>query len=169
MSAGAGLEALARELRAPLLRFARARLGSPEEAEDAVQEVLARAAAQVNEPEEPRAWLYRALRNHCLNLRRDRARHAEQALASVLEPAADATRALSRLVRAEGHAELARWLARLPEGEREALWLRYVEDLSREEVARVLAVPPATVKTWLFAGLTRLRELAGVRTPEAGP
>ena len=145
--------------RAPLVRFARGYLAL-REAEDGVQEVLARALAS-DELVDPRAWLYRSLRNHCLDLRRVRARRPDATpLASTLEPCADATRVLSRLVRAEEQAEVGRWLARLPDMEREALLLRYVEELSREEIARVLDVPPATVKTWLFAGLGRLRGFA---------
>jgi RNA polymerase sigma-70 factor (ECF subfamily) len=150
---------LAQRLRAPLVRYARGFLGSPEEAEDAVQDVLARALAAAEAAADPRAWLYRCLRNHCLNLRRARERRPEE-LASAFDPPAEATRLLSRLAQAEEHAALGERLARLPAGEREALVLRYVEDLSREEIARVLDVPLATVKTWLFAGLERLRALS---------
>ncbi len=160
MSAAPGSPAaLAESLRAPLTRFARGYLG-PAEAEDAVQDVLVRALAAPEAPAELRAWLYRALRNHCTNLLRARGLRPEE-LASACEPAADATRLLSRLVQAEERADLAQWLARLPAPEREALLLRYVEELSREEIARVLDVSPATVKTWLFAGLERLRGFAG--------
>jgi RNA polymerase sigma-70 factor (ECF subfamily) len=159
MSAAPDAAELARRFRAPLVRFARAYLG-PAEAEDAAQEVLAHALTSREALAEPRAWLYRALRNHCLNVLRARAHHPDP-LASAYEPAAEATRLLSRLVRAEERADLAQWLARLPAPEREALLLRYAEDLSRDEIARVLEVPPATVKTWLFAGLERLRGFAG--------
>jgi RNA polymerase sigma-70 factor (ECF subfamily) len=157
----ASAEELTRRFRAPLVRFARDYLG-PAEAEDAVQEVFARALESNAALDDPRAWLYRCLRNHCLNLQRARAARPDAApLASALEPPAEATRALSRLVRAEERADVGIWLARLPAMEREALLLRYVEDLSREEIARVLDVPGTTVKTWLSAGLERLRRFAG--------
>jgi RNA polymerase sigma-70 factor (ECF subfamily) len=155
---------LAERWRAPLLRYAQGFLGSPAEAEDAVQEVLARALSSPEAAKDPRAFLYHCLRNHCLNQLRARARRPDGAhLPSAADPPAAATHVLSRLVRAEAQAELGQWLARLPQGEREALLLRYGEDLSREEIAHVLEVPPATVKTWLFAGLERLRSLAGLR------
>jgi DNA-directed RNA polymerase specialized sigma24 family protein len=56
--------------------------------------------------------------------------------------------------------------------------LRYYLDLSEAEVARLLGVPVATVKSWTHRGLARLRDrlgstyaderLVGNANPEAG-
>jgi RNA polymerase sigma-70 factor (sigma-E family) len=51
------------------------------------------------------------------------------------------------------------WAAtrRLPLRQREVLVLRYYEDLSEAEIARVLGIPVGTVKTLARRGLARLR------------
>jgi RNA polymerase sigma-70 factor, ECF subfamily len=55
---------------------------------------------------------------------------------------------------------LERLLATLPEAQREALVLRYQEDLSPEEIAVTLEEPVATVKSHLQRGLKLLRAKA---------
>jgi DNA-directed RNA polymerase specialized sigma24 family protein len=63
--------------------------------------------------------------------------------------------------------ELFRLLLQLPPGQRAAIVLRYWEDLSEAEAARVLGCSPGTVKSAASRGLARLRELGG--TPPAAP
>lgn len=53
--------------------------------------------------------------------------------------------------------DLAAALLTLPVPWRQALVLRYVEDMEYETIAEVLDVPLGTVKTWLFRGRDRLR------------
>lgn len=48
-------------------------------------------------------------------------------------------------------------LASLPEGQREALQLRFMDDLSLQEIAEVLQVPLGTVKSRLHIGIARLK------------
>ena len=48
----------------------------------------------------------------------------------------------------------------LEESQREVLRLRYVEDLSRLEIAEVLDIPESVVKSRIFEGLKKLREHA---------
>jgi RNA polymerase sigma factor (sigma-70 family) len=48
-------------------------------------------------------------------------------------------------------------LRRLPLQQRAAVVLRYYNDLSQEEIARVLDCPVGTVKSQLSRGLARLR------------
>jgi RNA polymerase sigma-70 factor (ECF subfamily) len=50
-------------------------------------------------------------------------------------------------------------LARLGDGDRDLLRLRYAEDLSQGEVARRLGVPEGTVKVRLHRARHRLRDL----------
>lgn len=50
-------------------------------------------------------------------------------------------------------------LAALPELQRQAVLLYYYEELSQLEIAAVVQVPLGTVKSRLFAGLRRLREI----------
>jgi RNA polymerase sigma factor (sigma-70 family) len=150
-------QAFLHSYRAALERFARGYLRSREDAEDAVQDVLTKLLGLAQLPDAPRAWIYRVTRNHCLNLARQSARRGAAARADVDELVAHATGPATHGERADEAQAFARKLAGLPELEREALRLRYVEELSRAEIAAVLDVPAASVKTWLFAGLQRLR------------
>lgn len=49
-------------------------------------------------------------------------------------------------------------LARLPEGQREVLRLRFVDDLSLAEIAAALSIPEGTVKSRIHLALAKLRE-----------
>jgi RNA polymerase sigma-70 factor, ECF subfamily len=53
--------------------------------------------------------------------------------------------------------EMRRWLEYLPTCEREVIQLAYVRQLTYEEVAVQLALPPGTVKSRIRRGLQRLR------------
>ena len=55
---------------------------------------------------------------------------------------------------------MAQAVAALPEEQREVLMLRHGEGLSRAEMAHVLDIPEATVKSRLFQAVRKLR-LAG--------
>ncbi len=154
--AGALLEQLHRE---PLRRFALRYLHHADDAEDVVQEVFARALESKAVPDQLRAWLYRVARNLCLNqLRAGRVRDGAS-LPTGLDLAADQTGNLTRLARVEEREALERQLARLSDAQREALLLRYVEGLGREEIALVLEVPASVVKSRLYEGVARLRRL----------
>lgn len=66
---------------------------------------------------------------------------------------------------AESPIEAAEWkvslwaqVALLPDGQRQALVLRFSEELSYEEIAQVLQCPLGTVKSRIFHGLKSLRE-----------
>jgi RNA polymerase sigma-70 factor (ECF subfamily) len=95
----------------------------------------------------------------CLNGIRDRGRRRDAlGLPADSHVADDITGDLTRLVKGEFRARLGHLLAALPAEQREALRLRYVEGLSRAEIAYVLEMPEATVKARLFEGLRKLRE-----------
>lgn len=148
-------------------RIARDLLGDRDEAEDAVQEALARACEQchrIRDPRAIRAWFYRVLTNLCMRtLRRRRLRRLffgaqkpadDERPAAASAPAPDRQLAHSREV-----ARLLRYLDDLPAKQRAAMLLRYGHELPVADIADMLGVRPATVKTHLVRGLRRLRKL----------
>ncbi|MCG8416820.1 MAG: sigma-70 family RNA polymerase sigma factor [Proteobacteria bacterium] len=148
------------------LRIAQDLLRNPAEAEDAVQDALARACEacdRLRDLEAAESWFYRILTNVCLRgLRRRRLRQlffgqanevAENSAASSETPADRA------LARQRDVALLVSALDRLPVKQRTALLLRYGHDMSISEIADMLGVKPATVKTHLVRGLHRLRKI----------
>ena len=146
--------------------IARDLLGSREEAEDAVQEALARACEQchrIREPEAVEGWFYRVLTNLCLKtLRRRRLRRLflgrEQPADGAPPPAISEPGADRQLAHNQDVTHLLAALDRVPSKQRTALLLRYGHDLPVGTIADMLGVSPATVKTHLVRGLRRLRK-----------
>ena len=154
--AGALLDQLYRQT---MIRFCWGHLGCVEEAEDAVQEVFCKVLKAEEIPDNFRAWLYKIARNHCLNVRRAYARRRDQ---RVILPdsqlGAQLTGNLTRLVKQELRSRIVHLLGALPAAQREALRLRYAEDLTRAEIAFILDLPESVVKSRLFEGIKKLRE-----------
>lgn len=82
-------------------------------------------------------------------------------------PDPGATNALERLTRREAGSQVALALQSMPPLYREVLVLRFHEELSLEEIARVLGAPLSTAKSRLSRGLyalqTRLRAITAAR------
>lgn len=134
-------------------------MGNQEDAEEAVQEALARAwraRSRTASIESPTAWLLQITRNESLRVleRRSRLRTRELPDHMVSEPFAEDGR-IEHLV---SHAPTRQALHRLEPDERELLLLRYGEDLTQPELARRLAVPEGTVKVRLHRIRKRFAE-----------
>ncbi|WP_374628914.1 sigma-70 family RNA polymerase sigma factor [Frankia sp. AgPm24] len=69
----------------------------------------------------------------------------------------------------EDRAGLAAALAMLPAGQRTVVVLRYCEDLSEEQVAKVLGRSVGTVKSQASRGLAKLRTHPSLREEQPGP
>ncbi len=146
------------ELRAELLRFCR-RYVPPQDAEDVVQEVFCKTLQSAEPPRNLRAWLFKLARNQCLNLLRARARHGDEPLGApdlLLDPAL--TGNLTRMVQRERRSRLMHLVNGLSPIQREVLLLRYADGLTREEIADVLGISEALVKSRLFDGIEKLRQ-----------
>ncbi|MBI4717678.1 MAG: sigma-70 family RNA polymerase sigma factor [Planctomycetes bacterium] len=144
-----------------LLRFCWGYLGNMEEAEDAIQEIAYKVLTAGEIPDYFRPWVYKIARNHCRNLARDRGRRKDhQAVPADTNLHESLTGQLTRLVKEEQRVRMDELFHQLPDSFQEVLRLRYVEGLSRQEIAAVLDVEESAIKTRLFEGLRKLRNLA---------
>lgn len=133
-------------------------LRSPAEIEDAAQEALLRvwrSAPTPQELERPVAWLRRIARNEALRMgAREGRRRDEVTLEDTLDSLPAASGGGSALPE---HLELVDLVAALSPADRKLVWLRYIEDLTQENVARRLGIPEGTVKVRLHRVRNRLR------------
>ncbi len=142
------------------LRLAIHIVGHREDAEDAVQETLLRAyrgLARYQERDRFGAWLFRILVNQCRTTLERRSRHARAALAEHAEHVGCAETGM--MMRWALREELARALARLAPATREAVVLKFVEDLSYEEIAAITGSSIPALKMRVHRGCLRLRAL----------
>ncbi len=159
-------------------RFSLLVCGGADDAEDAMQEALIktyRYAARIREPEAFRTWLYRTVRNACLIKRRRRVDEPARMLSlddlmpspdegpRVAEPADRGRLPDALVINARLRTRMREALAKLPRPFRVVVFLREIEGLSTREVARVIGISEANVKTRLHrARLFLRRELEGV-------
>ena len=140
---------------AGLRRYALALTGSRFEAEDLVQETLARAIAAApgfRKGGNLRGWLFTIMHNAFISSVRAR-RTADRELDADLPELSQPPTQLNRL---EIRKVLAA-LARQPEAQRAALVLIALEDFSYSEAAHVLGVPLGTLMSRLARGREALR------------
>ena len=129
-----------------------------EDAEDAVQETFIRLMRQdLAEIEDARLWLARVAWRCALDrVRKHPEEPLEDALAATL--ASPETGAEQRVLEQQMQALLERMVERLPRDLREAVRLSTVEEMTSAEVALVLDIPEASVRTRLFRARQLLRE-----------
>jgi RNA polymerase sigma-70 factor (sigma-E family) len=152
-----------RSRHAALLRFAHLICGDPHQAEDLVQEALERAGLRwrsIRRPEDPEPYVRRIIVNAHLSFTRRRRR--ERLVAETPEPTAPDV--------PERDEQLWRAVAGLPPRQRAVLVLRYYEDLTEAEAARVLGCSIGTVKSNGFRAVAKLRAAlpAHETTPTGG-
>jgi len=103
-------------------------------------------------------WLYRIAVNTCLNFRAARKLPAEE----LSEHLADGGRpVVEKIEEDERSVKVREAVARLPEKQRATLILKVYQDLTHEEVARILGSSVGTVKANLFHALVNLRKVLG--------
>ena len=100
-------------------------------------------------------FLYPVVKHLSLNLRRRRGGSAidEETLLAIPDPAPAQT----------SRGELAAVLAALPPDQREVVLMRFVDDMSLDEIAQALKTPLNTIKSRLYRALDTLRNDPGTR------
>ena len=144
------------------LRVARALLDESE-AEDVTQEVMVRLASALpgfRGDSALKTWVYRV----ALNLSRDQLRwwkrrpNVDLATAGQEGPLITQTDPDRVIATERLRGALSAAIEKLPTPQREAVTLRYISDLSYEEIARITDTPLGTVASRVFRALKRLGE-----------
>jgi RNA polymerase sigma-70 factor (ECF subfamily) len=149
--------------------LARAMLGDPAEAEEAVADAFLQIWTTAKLFDESRAsvsaWVSMIVRSRSLDRLRSRKRretYVEKAAGfdteGIASPIGNPGTAPDRHVElAEVRARVARELAELPAPQRRAIELAFFQGLSHSEIAEALGEPLGTVKTRIRAGMEKLR------------
>ncbi|HWS48128.1 MAG TPA: sigma-70 family RNA polymerase sigma factor [Acidimicrobiia bacterium] len=137
-----------RESQLEMVRLAYLLTGSQETAQDLVQDAFVRLHHQFARVDDPRAYVRRSVVNACVSHHR-RVSLARRRQALLVAPAAsDSPRG-----------EMFDVIGALPARERAAIVLRYWHDLDDGAIASTLGCRPATVRSLLHRGISRLREV----------
>ena len=150
-----------------LYRYAFSVLREERAAEDAVQDAFERAFSALGRYSEERLramklrpWMYRITLNVARNRLRRRREVPVEDPSVVGGAASDEDR--------EAVMDVLAGLGKLPERQRVAVTLRYLQDMPYAEISGVTGWPEGTAKTLVRRGLMRLRSLMVGEEPEGG-
>jgi RNA polymerase sigma-70 factor (ECF subfamily) len=149
---------LIRQLQDPWFRLCLGLLGNAERARDAVQESalrFLRDLARFRFESSLRTWALGIAINVSREMRR---RRSWPTMEAAMEPAADDGAVSDRLELLEESGKLRQMLAALPERQREALILRFFEEMSVEETARAMNAATGTIKATVHQAIRSLRK-----------
>ena len=138
-----------------LYRLAMARMQQKENAEEVVQDTFLRLITQVKkgktfeDEEHLKAWLLTVAVNRGKSILTLAWNRRTEGMSEMYEVAAPQ--------REEGYAY--EFVSRLPEKYRVAIDLFYYEELSTEQIAKIMKTKPATVRSYLHRGRERLKEM----------
>jgi RNA polymerase sigma-70 factor (ECF subfamily) len=140
-------------------------LGHATDAEDISQDTFLRAFERIDlfDPQWSfRNWLLKIASNLAINRIRSRGREKrlQSKLAEAIEPMIAGPVEPDEL---PSPREWAYWLDQIDESQRAAIVLFHFHDMPYTEIAEVLQVPVNTVRTYLYRGRKRLRELMSGR------
>ena len=133
-------------------------LGNYEDARDATQSAFVKAFEHLDtfNLEQPFFnWLYRILKNECLNILRGRRPSQPVSLDLPARRGTDPVEVVER------HRAVQAALLRLAMEYREVVVLRHFTDLSYDEIAATLGIPAKTVKSRLYTARQQLGNLLG--------
>lgn len=147
-------------------------LGNKEEAEDAAQEAFIKAYIHLHTYDQKRkfsTWLYRIATNLCIDRIRkkkpdyylDAEVPGTEGLDMYSQLAVDEPLPEEELERMELQERIQYEISRLPDKYRAVIILKYIEELSLQEISDILDIPLGTVKTRVHRGREALRKQLG--------
>ncbi|WP_100407524.1 RNA polymerase sigma factor [Bacillus solitudinis] len=146
------------QLYATILRMTK----QPQDAQDLVQECFIKVYRQLSKYDHQgsfKSWIYRVAINHCMDefrKKRYKIKHVEFQ-DSVSEPR---TNPEMIFLKKEKERQLERLLLNLPEDERMIILLRYIQELSYEEISTLVDLPLSTVRNKLHRAKKKMRNEA---------
>ena len=140
----------------PLLRYAFGLVGQRETAEDLVQEAFLKLHAHWEEVANPRAWLFRSIRNLALNHLRDHRR--ESAIDSTDDFQSDKPEPDQALGRMEALGTLQLLVAELEPADRQLISLKYHENLRYDQISERTGLSVGNVGYKLHHALKNLAD-----------
>ena len=147
-----------------LLQYACYRLGSIEDAEDAVQDVFVKMQQRLTEKREDiknlTAYLYRTLANLCISRQREAKRTLTIPIDGLPDPIEPETEDFEQEFR-----RINQLLSEIPDEQAEVIRLRFFGDKSFQEIADILSIPLTTAKSRFAYGLEKIKR--GMRAPLA--
>jgi RNA polymerase sigma-70 factor (ECF subfamily) len=154
------LQSLVERYQYRLVRYLTYLLGRRDIVDDLVQETWLRVLEKGHSYDgksrfEP--WLFTVARNLALDYVRKRLPSSLDTTESLEPPASQAPSPFEQAARTEDAKRLAYSLATLEQHYREALLLRFQEELSLEEISGVMGAPISTISSRIYRGLAALR------------
>lgn len=163
--------ALVEKYQQPVINFVARTLGDPTEAEDLSQAVFVqvyKAAHRFDASARFSTWLFTIARNLCLNELRRRSRHPAESMDAQHQDDDESsvrqfkdTRQIAppeTLLHTELTQKIQASLNTLPENQRTAIVLCQQEDLSYEDIAKVLKCSVSATKSLIFRGRETLKQ-----------
>ena len=146
---------LVRQWEKPIYNFIFRMIGNRDEAMDLCQDVFLKAFRELRtlkDRDRFTAWLYRIAHNTCYSrLRKDIGKTWVE-----LD-----TESGARSASIENRIAVERALLRLPDDQREVVVLKVYQELKFEEIAVIQDAPVSTVKSRLYMGFEKLRDILG--------
>jgi RNA polymerase sigma factor (sigma-70 family) len=147
----------------PLLQYARRITGDREQARDVVQETFIKFQRNgaLRREDEPATWLFTVCRNAALNICRKERRmmHLDEQLIEARE--SEQPMPFNQLEQKEAAGFLLRIVATLPPRQQEIIQLKFQNDLSYQQIAKIMQTTANNVGVLLHTALKTLRQRYG--------
>lgn len=156
----AGIRRIVDECYDGVLAYCRRHTDSPQDAQDVTQETflrLVRSRSRYADEGKPIAFLLTVARNLCADRARSGRFQPGELDGAIIEDGG----AEGRFAAADVHLDVRTALGKLPEDLREAVELRYGQDLMVKDVARVLGISRFAARRRINAALAQLGEALG--------
>ncbi len=143
-------------LYATILRMTR----NPQNAQDLVQEAFIKVYQQLNKYDQKgsfSSWIYRVAINHCMDEFRKKSYKMKQAEINE-EKIVNTNHPEVVFLKKEKSRQLERLIATLPEDERMIILLRYVSELSYNEISELIEIPLSDVRSKLHRAKKKMRD-----------